>query len=282
MCNEEVFSKDSHTKRHKECVGEYNRKQNSLKYGSQFPYAAGAYPDVSGISQLAPEWPVPSLAYPSVIPVGRPFSDPRNNPRLNTKRDEGKVPGLSPVRVAVFDIETTGLNAGFGVVLCAVVKLYGPDETRVFRADDYPAWQRGERANDRDLVAAILACLEQADIIIAHNGLRFDVSFLRTRAVIHDLPPVNFQKIIDPLQLARQLFRFPGNSLKSIQNTLLTPSKKTELIPEVWQRATMNGDKDAMDEIAEHCLYDVEVLEEIVFKLRGYIRKIDTLGSFRG
>lgn len=213
-------------------------------------------------------------------PLGRPLDDPRNNPRNNEKRRDGSF--LNPVRVAVLDIETSGLNAGFGVVLCAVVKLYGPDERKIFRADEYEPWKTGQRANDAPLLRDILSCLEDADIIIAHNGLKFDLPFLRTRAVIHGLPPVNFQKIIDPVQLARQHFRFAGNSLDSISKTIGTQEKKTPLSPEVWQRATLNGDADAMETIVTHCVADVDVLEEICWKLRGYIRTIDRAGSFRG
>lgn len=212
-------------------------------------------------------------------PVGRPLDDLRNNPRLNEKRRDGSF--LNPVRVAVLDIETTGLNAAFGVVLCAVVKLYGPDERKVFRADEYEPWRRGERANDAPLLRDILACLEEADILIAHNGLKFDLPFLRTRAVVHGLPPVNFQKIIDPVQLARQHFRFSGNSLDSIAKTLSTQAAKTPLSPETWQRASLNGDPAAMEEIVQHCIYDVDVLEEVCWQLRGYVKQIDRAGSYR-
>lgn len=188
---------------------------------------------------------------------------------------------MNPVRVAVLDIETTGLNAGFGVILCAVVKMYGPDERKVFRADEYEPWKRGVRADDGPLLRDILACLEDCDILIAHNGLRFDLPFLRTRAVVHGLPPVNFQKIIDPVQLARQHFRFSGNSLQSISNLIGTKSEKTPLTPQTWQRASLNGDPDAMEEIVTHCIADVDVLEEICWKLRGYVKQINNAGSFR-
>ncbi|MEI7591531.1 MAG: ribonuclease H-like domain-containing protein, partial [Deltaproteobacteria bacterium] len=133
---------------------------------------------------------------PLKTPKGRLFSDPRN----------GKNP-VNPIRTCVFDIETTGLNASFGRVLCAALQFYGPDELIVFRSDQYPDWKKGLRANDKDIVSDILAELEKADIVIAHNGLAFDAAFLRTRAIIHGLPPVNSKKIIDPVLLARKIFR---------------------------------------------------------------------------
>jgi hypothetical protein len=278
VCNDPVYSAHPETKMHLACVPMYLKgyRWEGLMAFKKAPIAndnifkATKYSD-DLLAKLGP-----------VVPPQRGFEDPRNNARLNIARNEGRLPGMSPVRTGVFDIETTGLNAGFGVVLCAVVRLYGPDETFVLRADDYPEWKEGRRANDKALVADILNVLSEADILVAHNGVKFDMPFLRTRAIIHGLPAVNFQKIIDPVLLARQTFRFPGNSLQSISGVIGTEAAKTPLRPEVWQRATMNGDPDAMNEIVEHCIADVEVLEEVCLKIRGYIRKIDSSGSFRG
>lgn len=213
-------------------------------------------------------------------PLGRPLDDPRNNPRLNERR-QTEDGFLNPVRVAVIDIETSGLNAGFGVLFCMVGKTYAPNERRIFRADEYEPWRRGERANDRDLLQDILSWMEDIDIIIAHNGLKFDLPFLRTRAVVHGLPAVNFQKIIDPVQLARQHFRFPSNSLDSISRVIGTQAEKTPLRPETWARVALNGDPTAMQEVVDHCIADVDVLEEICWKLRGYVKQIDKAGSYR-
>jgi DNA polymerase III epsilon subunit-like protein len=212
-------------------------------------------------------------------PLGRPLDDPRNNPRHNEARREGGF--LSPVRIGVIDIETTGLNAGFGVILCAVVKAYSPDERKIFRADEYEPWQRGKRSDDSQLLRALLSYIEDVDVLVAHNGLKFDLPFIRTRAVIHGLPPVNFQKIIDPVQLSRQHFRFSGNSLQSISQIIGTQVQKTPLTPAIWQRASLDGDAAALQEIVDHCVADVDVLEEVCWKLRGYVKQIDRAGSFR-
>lgn len=212
-------------------------------------------------------------------PIGRPLTDPRNNPRHNEARQNGGF--LSPVRIGVIDIETTGLNAGFGVILCAVVKAYAPDERKLFTARDYDPWKRGERANDGPLLRDLLAYIEDIDVLVAHNGLKFDLPFIRTRALVHKFPAVNFQKIIDPVQLARQHFRFPGNSLQSISGVIGTKAEKTPLKPETWQRAALNGDESAMREIEEHCVFDVDVLEEVCWAIRGYVKQIDRAGSYR-
>lgn len=211
-----------------------------------------------------------SVKPPLKTPKGRFFNDPRN----------GRNP-VNPVRVAVFDIETTGLNASFGRVLCAAIQFYGPEELKVFRADQYPEWKKGLRSDDSKLVADILAALEPADIIIAHNGVNFDTAFLRTRALIHGLPPVHPKKIVDPVLIARKVFRFHSNSLESIAAMLGTDFKKTPVAPQYWITALADGNKESLDYIVTHCIKDIYVLEEIAKKIMPYAKQIDSIGSWR-
>ena len=206
---------------------------------------------------------------------GRPYSDPRNDKKQRAKDQ-------SPLRVCVFDIEATALNASFGRVLCAVAQFFGPDEEKVWRADDYEPWQRGKRGDDSHLVGAILQGLEDADIIIAHNGTQYDMPFLRTRALVAGLPPVHPMKIVDPVMLARRQFRFHSNRLDSIAKAMGTTNQKTDLDPNLWVAAWADGDKAALDQIVYHCRQDVQTLADFAWGARKYIKAIDSIGSFRG
>lgn len=205
------------------------------------------------------------------MPQGRRFSDERNRKRV----------GFSPIRVATFDIETTGLNAAFGRILCACVMTYDPQEIRTFRADEYPSWREGRRSDDHDITAELMAYLEEFDILIAHNGVKYDLPFLRTRALQYGLPPLQPMKIVDPVLSARRQLRLQSNSLDSIAKHLDAPFQKTPLEPRVWARAMMDNDTDAMNLIVEHCIADVQVLDYVAHSMRGYIKTIDSIGSFR-
>lgn len=211
----------------------------------------------------------------------RPFDDPRNNFRIIAPKTDKRDLLASPLRVAVLDIETTGLDASFGRVLCGVSMFWSPDETRVRRADEYDHWNTGRRSSDKALVEAILLDVEEADIVVAHNGTAFDVPFLRTRALIHGLQPVHPKKILDPVMLARRVFRFHRNSLEAISNVLGTPDMKTRLLPRVWTAAMFDGDVAALDDIVEHCIADVRVLAEVARKMAPYIKQLDSIGSWK-
>ncbi len=211
----------------------------------------------------------------------RPFDDQRNN--FVVKKDPRPRRSLieSPLRIAVLDIETTGLDASFGRILCGVTMFWSPNETRIRRADEHDSWNTGRRASDKGLVEAILRDVEEADIVVAHNGTAFDIPFLRTRSIIHGLQPVHPKKILDPVWLARRVFRFHRNSLDAISNVLDLPDMKTRLLPRVWTAAMFDGDQAALDEIVKHCIADVRVLARVARKMAPYIKQIDAVGSWR-
>src|SRR5262245_34843158 len=112
-------------------------------------------------------------------PPSRPWNDPRNNWRLPNWNQGQAVrnPVVSPIRVCVVDLESTALDASFGRILCAVFQFFSPDDRVVLRADDYQPWKDGRRADDSQLLADVLKVLEQADVLIAHNGVKYDMAF---------------------------------------------------------------------------------------------------------
>ncbi len=183
------------------------------------------------------------------------------------------------IRIATFDIETTGLSADFGVILCAVVK---PQEGEpvVYRNDEInPDWDN-KRSNDRALVKQLRDHLCEFDILIAHNGVRFDVPFIRTRLAKWRLNPMPDIKIVDPCQLARNKLRLSYNSLDKIASYMKVNSK-SPVTGDMWIRAALDGDRRAMDYIVKHCIEDVRTLERIVDGVKPYSTAINAWGSAR-
>ena len=182
---------------------------------------------------------------------------------------------------ACFDIETTGLDPMFSIGLCGVVKPWGstdPDDTKMF-----VNYQTG--ANDKEFLEAIIEELNKYQVLIAHNGVFFDRKYLNGRAIYHDIPLLNPRgKIIDPWRLAKNHLNFRGNSLDRLSDYLGCRVRKTVVDGEIWMRAgyergyTERGD-EAMEYIKEHCLKDVEVLEEVADKLMPFVGNIQPWGS---
>ena len=123
--------------------------------------------------------------------------------------------------------------------------------------------------NDKRLVGNIRQLLDEADIIIAHNGKSFDVPKLYTRFIKNGfLPPSPF-KIIDTLTQARKIFKFTSNKLDYITKFLGLPQKGHPGFG-VW-KGCLKGNKDSLKELKEYNANDVDILEEVYVKLRPWM-----------
>lgn len=181
------------------------------------------------------------------------------------------------LNIACFDLETSNLNANFGILLCAVIKPQGEDP-KIFRADKYvPEWKT-KRSCDRPLVKAVADELMTYDILIAHNGARFDLPWIRTRMAHWKLGGFPPKKLIDPYQIARNNFRMSSNSLASLGDFFIK-NKKTPVSGELWMKASLDGDISAMDYIVAHCIADTEMLEDLVDFVKDYAPIIHPRGS---
>ena len=74
--------------------------------------------------------------------------------------------------------------------------------------------------DDGRICKSVWSLMDQADIIIAHNGNNFDLPSLNTRFLINNmLPPSSFRSI-DTLKSARKHFQFVWNRLDYINQVM--------------------------------------------------------------
>ena len=177
-----------------------------------------------------------------------------------------------------FDLETSSLNANFGIVLCAVVKGSDRKKPCIFRGDDYSGWKDGKRSNDSALIQDIAGCLDKYDVLVAHNGAKFDVAFLRTRMAKWGLGAFPNKKLVDPVMVARNKLRMSSNSLAALAS-LIGAGEKTIVDGDMWLRASLDGDKEAMDYIVKHCVVDVEILDKVADAVKPYCSVFNSYGS---
>lgn len=184
---------------------------------------------------------------------------------------------MNQITCCCFDLETTNLSADFGIVLCGVIKGSSDKKPEVYRGDSYPTWSK-RRSDDSRILRDIVTALERYDIWVAHNGTRFDVPFLRTRLLRFGMPPLATRKLVDPVLLARSKLRMSFNSLDQVASHLRC-NRKTDVQPDQWLRASLDGCREAMDYIVRHCVADVEVLEQVIGKLKCYSSVFNSWGS---
>lgn len=124
--------------------------------------------------------------------------------------------------------------------------------------------------NDRAALAAFVEEANQADEIIAHNGDRFDLPWLRTRCLYHDIPMMPSYKSVDTLQWARRKFYFNSNRLDYLGKFMGFGGKiKTEF--GLWKRILLDNDEKAMKLMVKYAKRDVQMLQDVHKKLADYV-----------
>lgn len=124
--------------------------------------------------------------------------------------------------------------------------------------------------DDSKILKKIWALLDEADVVVTHNGKSFDIKRLNARFIKHDFIPPSGYKQVDTKELAKKKFGFTSNKLEYIAANLNKKFKKQKHEKfngfELW-RACLAGDQRAWDEMEKYNKYDVLVLEELYEKL---------------
>ena len=140
--------------------------------------------------------------------------------------------------------------------------------------EDGITYVENRKENDKKIVSAMLNLVDEADIVVAHNGGRFDLPQIMGRALVHGLAPPSPYKIVDTLTVARKEFGFPSNSLEYLAKILGCKEKGShKKFPgfELWL-ACLRGEEEAWQEMREYNIQDVDTLEEIYVKMLPWMR----------
>lgn len=130
------------------------------------------------------------------------------------------------------------------------------------------------KGDDRGIVAVLYELLDQADIVVAHNGQRFDLPVIIGRGVVHGFTPPSPYFVVDTFQVARRELRLVSNSLANLCEDLGLPMKQDhKKFPgfELWLEC-LKGNDEAWDEMEEYNKHDVISLEALYLRLRPYVR----------
>jgi hypothetical protein len=189
-------------------------------------------------------------------------------------------------RIAFIDIETApNLGYVWGMweqdvidikenwyILSFAVK-WGDGKTRTHALPDYPLYG-SDRENDAELVKELHSVFEQADIIVAHNGDRFDIKKANARFIFHGLMPPTSCNTIDTLKIA-------SNRLNDLGKYLGVGTKLPNTGKHLWL-GCMGGDHTAWATMRRYNAQDVELLWRVYRKLRPWASTHPNLNLYSG
>lgn len=124
--------------------------------------------------------------------------------------------------------------------------------------------------DDSRILKQIWKLLDDADVVITQNGIKFDVKKLNARFIKHGFQPTSSFKHIDTLKLAKKHFGFTSNKLEYLSNTLNTKTKKMTTRKfdgfSLWRECLAKNMK-AWAEMEKYNKADVLALEQVYKKL---------------
>jgi uncharacterized protein YprB with RNaseH-like and TPR domain len=148
----------------------------------------------------------------------------------------GEISPVAPQRWAFLDTETTGLAGGSGTYAFLIgVGRITPDGFRVRQ------FFMREYAEEKSLLCAVTAHLQEFDVLITYNGKTYDQPLLETRyRMTRQKPPFGRLQHLDLLHGARRLWklRFDSCKLTHLENQILGVEREGdlpgEMIPYVY------------------------------------------------
>lgn len=147
-------------------------------------------------------------------------------------------------------------------IICVCYKWEG--EKKVYSLE----WSKGD---DKKLLKDFIQVLNQADEVIGHNGDKFDIKWLRTRCLYHNLPMFPEYTSIDTLKQAKKYFLFNSNKLDYI-SSFLGFGNKNKTTFDLWKKIVLNNDVKAMAEMVKYCKKDVSLLEQVHQSFIPYVK----------
>lgn len=140
-----------------------------------------------------------------------------------------------------------------------------------FLGEDYTYYDTAKgKKTDEECLQTLWTLLDEADVVVAHNGERFDVPKINARFLKYGLTPPSPYKQIDTLKVAKRNFRLTSNRLDYIAKFLGFEGKMETGGMELWIDC-MNGVAAAWDKMLDYNIKDVDILEWVYMELRPWI-----------
>jgi uncharacterized protein len=171
-------------------------------------------------------------------------------------------------RIVILDIETTSLEADAGTLVSAGLM------SDTGRGEYLEARKTSE---EKLLLSKLAKRLESYDVVVTWNGRSFDIPFLTTRLIKHELDPRPFLRKphIDLADVVKSRLRLTFTYLDHVCDFFQIERKKGPMgldVPHLYVRA-LEGDRKATASIREHCLDDLRATRQVFLKLKPLVEQ---------
>lgn len=154
-------------------------------------------------------------------------------------------------------------------IICAAWKWLGDKKVSSVSVLDDPELFALNPYDDLHVLKTLHSVLSEADVIVAHNGDKYDIKFTEGRMLMQGLDPLPPLTKIDTLKVAKKRFLFNSNKLDYL-GQILGVGRKKKTGNQLWLKV-LQGDPQAIKKMVTYNEGDVTLLEKVFLKLRPYM-----------
>ena len=114
---------------------------------------------------------------------------------------------------------------------------------------------QAKRCDDSKIIKPLWDLMNDADIVIAHNGDAFDIKKINYRFFLHGYEPPEKYRTVDTLKVARKNFKAESNKMDYLSSRL-GGLRKNKMEFQDWV-GCMNGEPGALDKMVTYNKKDV-------------------------
>lgn len=161
------------------------------------------------------------------------------------------------------------VNSGY--VLCWSAKWLGEKEIM---------FDSIHKSGQSTMLRRIHRLLDEADAVMTYHGDSFDLPTLNKSFVTHKLRPPSPYRRIDLCTVVKRQFRFPSAKLDYVCKALGLETKVRHYGFDLWIDC-MKSDKAAWKQMEKYNRQDVNILEQLYYRLRPWINSHPNYGVYR-
>ena len=204
---------------------------------------------------------------------------------------------MSKPKVLLVDIETAPIlawvwalwkqNVGISqisadsYILCWAAKWWGMDDILSDALPNHKKHYKLYPEDDIKVCETLWTIMDEADVIVAHTGDRFDIPRANARFIHHGMQPPAPSKQVDTYKICKSAFNLTSNKLDWLGEHLGVGRKVHHDGFDLWVRV-MRGDAQSWADMVDYCRGDVQLLERVWERVRPWARNHPNLAAYAG
>jgi len=145
---------------------------------------------------------------------------------------------------------------------------------------DFPLYKK-DKKSDKALVAHIVSLLDEADVVVAHNGIQFDIRKINGRILYHNIAQPSHYNVLDTKRIATQ-FGYHSRKLDELSRMLFGERKIKHDGIEMWTSCMADTyHEKAWKDMGKYCKQDVVLLKKLYDRMLGWTKNHPNWNIFR-